>query len=58
MDVFKFDPNVQTKQSMEKKVSVTRVVTNQMFNYNSEKASASVGGWGWRERGVWQNAVF
>lgn len=58
MDVFKFDPNLQTKQSMEKKVSVTRVVTNQMFNYNSEEACASVGGWGWRERGGRQNGVF
>lgn len=46
MDVFKFDPNVQTKRSMDKKVSVTTVVTNQMFNYNSEEASVSVWAWG------------
>jgi hypothetical protein len=51
MDVFKFDPNVQTKQSMDKKVSVSRVVTNQMFNSNSEGASASVGGWGVEGKG-------
>lgn len=40
----RFFLNVQTRQSTGKKVSATRVATNQMFNHNSEEAAASVGG--------------